>query len=1478
MKRIRTRILSGILMLAMLIGLLPVLRVSAAGTELVNETFSAALDSAKWNVDGTAGAISGGSYQLYGGTDLRYADKLTGDFAVDYDVTLNDCDGWTALRFAKPAVNSTHDTGADMLFITSSGGYTLWKANKGGTVPSFAANTPFHVRLEYRVGKINVYFNNSTTPAATADNASGAGYVSFYTNGSPSKCALLDNVVITSYPDETAQSDVDAVAAGIAAPAVAAGDTALTMPAVPAGYTVSVKSSSVPGVIALDGTITPASADTQVKLVFTVSYPAKNLTADSKELTVTVPELITQAMVDAEAAKITSVAQPSQGQTQLTLPTVPDGYTIRVGTTSDSSAVDLCGSLQPGLAAKTAQLTFTLTHTRAKLSANTGKISVTVPALKSGTVVTRIADDDFSAADLDASSWSMAGTQSSLTGGAFGLQNGTFLRGVQTVGTDYTIEFDLTMKNCSAWVGILFNGAKPQDFTYQWDNGSSLLYIQPNGGFAGIADAGISGTYAGLDPQKPVRVKLEAMNGKLRLYLDGKLMGEGDFTGLDNSYFAFYHNGGTATSLIDNVRVINYNVPVNLQEIADSITSVQPVVYGDKRLTLPTVPASCDIKIHSSSDESVIGQNGMITFPAAAKTVEVVFEITSTKVSGAALTKAISVTVPAAGDSGVSENFLLSKYGLFVHYVPRLTVSVDGTKIMNGTGTELENLDTFAKAFDVRQFAQDVSDMNVQYVILTAWHANMVALYPSQVMKDWGLENHQISNRDLIGEIIDALNAKGVDVYLYTHPRDGHDFSDADAAKVGWTKQPNSANPNFDTFDYAKWNNFINDVYGELLDRYGSKIKGLYLDEGSGAGDSWRVVDYQRLRNTIKGKNSSLVLMQNFYGTNYTNDVGMKEFFYWGEFSQSDGTMWPAFEIPVGVGISRSGWWAGSAKGTEVCSYSAEDMFRYTVLEAAVNTKGGGTAWAAGPYPYGAGWETDIRERLVQVGAYLKPIEESVKKTLPSTAFPTRSGATTGTVQFAATMSADGAYEYIHILNAPASGSTLTIGVPQDGRLFAASALALNDGKQITVQKDGATGALTLVLPDGMTWAYLTAQEKLDYVVRLRFDGAAPAQESKSYLNDTDRGILYGGSGWGYQRWDRYQNYVSGWQTNVGGDYDSDVHTSGSKDAYFEVPFYGTGIAYLPPTGPGYTTSCDIYLDGVLQKSGVSLVSGQYLPMQNVFEKKDLTNGFHTLKVVNTGSGTLVSDAFSIYQPGKTDYLLSGISVDKTPDKTVYKHGQALSLAGGTVALHYNNGVTLTRELTDDMVSGYDSSAFGRQTLTVRVEGKTASFTVSVDPASGTASGGTTGGSTANGSARLYSDVADTDWFRESVYAAAKAGVMNGVGGSRFAPQDNTTRAMIVTMLYRQAGSPDATGKGAWYDDARNWAMKTGVSDGTDMLKNITREQLAAILWRRAGKPAADVSGLNAFADGGKVSAYAREAVAWVIETGVLTRLDFLSQ
>lgn len=442
--------------------------------------------------------------------------------------------------------------------------------------------------------------------------------------------------------------------------------------------------------------------------------------------------------------------------------------------------------------------------------------------------------------------------------------------------------------------------------------------------------------------------------------------------------------------------------------------------------------------------------------------------------------------VPAA-----EANFRAMKYGFFVHYVwggDAYTVTV------NKDGSKPAGLDDVADRFDAEAFARDVDSMGVEYVLFTAWHANMNVLYPSKVMDKW-LPGHS-AKRDLIGDMIKACKARGIQVLLYTHPRDGHDFNDADMAKTGWHRGQGS-NPDFDKWDKAKWNDFINEAYGELVDRYGKDILGLYLDEGSGAADSYRVVDYPRLRKTITGKHPHLLMMQNDYGNLYTADLGNKEIFYHNGFDTPDGDQWPSYKIPISIVVGSIFWAAfpegrnEPAQGSDKVGfnkwipYTPESMFRYTVLQAGSNTDGGGTLWAAGPYP-GGGWESGVLDRMKRTGELIKPVERSIKNTYPSTSYRTAPGTRIADLAWGvATRSADDRIEYLHVLKPPANGSpTLKLPPPADGRKFA-KAVLLENSKPVSLKQDAA--GLSLTLPPGTSW------NRINTVIALQVSPDSPA-------------------------------------------------------------------------------------------------------------------------------------------------------------------------------------------------------------------------------------------------------------------------------------------------------------------------------------------------------------------------------------------------
>lgn len=131
-----------------------------------------------------------------------------------------------------------------------------------------------------------------------------------------------------------------------------------------------------------------------------------------------------------------------------------------------------------------------------------------------------------------------------------------------------------------------------------------------------------------------------------------------------------------------------------------------------------------------------------------------------------------------------------------------------------------------------------------------------------------------------------------------------------------------------------------------------------------------------------------------------------------------------------------------------------------------------------------------------------------------------------------------------------------------------------------------------------------------------------------------------------------------------------------------------------------------------------------------------------------------------------------------------------------------------------------------------------------------------------------FSDMPVGAWYEAAVAYVAGEGILQGTGNGKFSPNTNLTRGMMMTLLARMAGV-DTTGGKTWYEKALAWAVEEGISDGTHPEATITREQLATMLHRFAGEPAAE-GDLSAFTDGEMVSAWAKEAVAWAVKAGIL--------
>lgn len=145
-----------------------------------------------------------------------------------------------------------------------------------------------------------------------------------------------------------------------------------------------------------------------------------------------------------------------------------------------------------------------------------------------------------------------------------------------------------------------------------------------------------------------------------------------------------------------------------------------------------------------------------------------------------------------------------------------------------------------------------------------------------------------------------------------------------------------------------------------------------------------------------------------------------------------------------------------------------------------------------------------------------------------------------------------------------------------------------------------------------------------------------------------------------------------------------------------------------------------------------------------------------------------------------------------------------------------------------------------------------------------------------------FDDVNDGDWYYQAAQYVAEAELMSGTADRTFSPNMNMTRAMVVAVLYRMSGSPTANisssfsdvNQGDWYYNAVCWANQNGIVEGYDGKfvpdGNVTREQLATILWRYSSSPDY-VYDLSSFTDSASISEWAVPAMKWAVGSGKIS-------
>lgn len=281
---------------------------------------------------------------------------------------------------------------------------------------------------------------------------------------------------------------------------------------------------------------------------------------------------------------------------------------------------------------------------------------------------------------------------------------------------------------------------------------------------------------------------------------------------------------------------------------------------------------------------------------------------------------------------------------------------------------------------------------------------------------------------------------------------------------------------------------------------------------------------------------------------------------------------------------------------------------------------------------------------------------------------------------------------------------------------------------------------------------------------------------------------------------------------------------------------------------------------------------------------KNIVAGSNTTVKV-TGESSPYTYEFTYTKPS------SSSSGGSSSGKTTYKVTTSAVNNGGVNASPSNaeKGATITITLSPDKGYKLDkltvTDGSGKSVSTVKKSDTVYTFTM---PASAVTVGVSYAKADETPSKTTFNDVSANDWFASAVDYVTGKGMMNGTAANTFSPKANTTRGMVVTVLYRLENQPSTSAasftdvaSGAYYANAVAWANANGIVSGYGSGKfgpndKVTREQLAAILYRYAQYKKYDVSvgedtNILSYNDAQSISSYAIPAIQWACGAGVVT-------
>jgi hypothetical protein len=418
------------------------------------------------------------------------------------------------------------------------------------------------------------------------------------------------------------------------------------------------------------------------------------------------------------------------------------------------------------------------------------------------------------------------------------------------------------------------------------------------------------------------------------------------------------------------------------------------------------------------------------------------------------LPTAAETTLPAEDSRPNAVAFRQMRHGIFITQTYGLTGWPDGRE--NAT------LDEFTNAFDVKTFASQMEEMGMEYVVFTAWHKAIYCLGPNQALEKW-LPGHT-AKRDLIGEIADALHAKGIKLVIYAHPNDGHDLTPDEQAKIGFSNRAEDKG--------VTLNKFTNEFFAELAARYSKKpnVIGFWWD-------SWwsndAPVDMVRLRKTVLEEFPGAITLSNKFDPAFI------------DFLSIEGGGPPPFEQMTAFKdnltfFTLGDWWSAGPGSSWYGgrAISPEEMYRFLMLNVGTGAPGGMT-WAMSPLADGNTWPGDNAplEAMKALAKLIEPVRPTICNMLPSHNWVLPSGTRWPTAPaFVASRSPSNKLEFIHVIKPPAQRF---IDLPKPTESFSAARMFLcKKPVAMTMEDDH----LRLTLPDGETWS------DLDTVIELAID------------------------------------------------------------------------------------------------------------------------------------------------------------------------------------------------------------------------------------------------------------------------------------------------------------------------------------------------------------------------------------------------------